>query len=493
MKWQRLALAFSLVAVLVSSLSVAAAAAPAATQARGTLAGPALDLSTMHRIQSYLRALGVDPATAIVERGARNYAGPRCPGAGWNCAGTTRPVIQIGTVAGGVNRFVARGGTSATVVQVAAAPAVTNTYTCTDEMVCTTTQTNTTGTNKATVRQKTTRKGDQGAQLDKQHADIVQTNDSGDNIVDISQSINQDLNSNGTPVVLQDQQAFQDVSGAPVSPCDDPDAGLCQQNGSGDNRATIDQYEAQSAHANGTSITQCQNTADGSDIPGCQHPMPMYCPTGGDRLACPNQLVVGEQDSDSGRNTADVDQDINQDEHATGPTDNTDCVTAPAPGICQQESNREGGMEIDHAQLSTGISRLDTSQVEHQTLKAPKGICGDCQFAFGPMSKPANQDDNPNDRIDIEQFSSQSADPGAQLDEFLEAECSTSGICHIDQEVRQNNDKFVNPDHCDAMFCDQIVECFSPASEGPACDNSTAALTKRRGRAVRGGPTPRSG
>ena len=35
----------------------------------------------------------------VTQRGARNYAGPNCPGKGWNCTTSTR-VLQISTSSG---------------------------------------------------------------------------------------------------------------------------------------------------------------------------------------------------------------------------------------------------------------------------------------------------------------------------------------------------------------------------------------------------------
>jgi hypothetical protein len=43
----------------------------------------------------------------VIQRGARNYAGPRCPGAGWNCT-TARRVLQTG----GENRVECSPGTA---------------------------------------------------------------------------------------------------------------------------------------------------------------------------------------------------------------------------------------------------------------------------------------------------------------------------------------------------------------------------------------------
>ena len=62
-----------------------------------------LDLSSMAKIRHYLRSIGVDPRDVVIQRGHRNYAGPHCPGKGWNCTRATR-VVQIAT-ASGQNQF----------------------------------------------------------------------------------------------------------------------------------------------------------------------------------------------------------------------------------------------------------------------------------------------------------------------------------------------------------------------------------------------------
>src|SRR5438552_2630646 len=50
--------------------------------------------SSPKSIDSYLRSIGVNPASMVWQRGARNYAGPNCPGKGWTCTKATR-VVQI--------------------------------------------------------------------------------------------------------------------------------------------------------------------------------------------------------------------------------------------------------------------------------------------------------------------------------------------------------------------------------------------------------------
>ena len=63
-----------------------------------------LDLSSMAKIRHYLRSIGVNPRDVVVQRGHKNYAGPYCPGKGWNCTRATR-VVQIATDSG-QNSFV---------------------------------------------------------------------------------------------------------------------------------------------------------------------------------------------------------------------------------------------------------------------------------------------------------------------------------------------------------------------------------------------------
>src|ERR671925_129074 len=86
---------------------LAATVALTLTAALTTVAAPAAsadgvpDLSTREAIEAYLISIGVDPADAVWQEGRRNYAGPRCPGAEWNCVAATTPIVQN-----------ARGGTT---------------------------------------------------------------------------------------------------------------------------------------------------------------------------------------------------------------------------------------------------------------------------------------------------------------------------------------------------------------------------------------------
>src|SRR4051812_6425946 len=103
-----------------SSQAAAAAKASTAGARRGELLRTT-NLNTLAGAARYLRAIGVDPRGLVIQRGARNYAGPNCPGAGWACTSTAHPVIQI-AAAGGKNTFLCSTGSCA-VVQATAASA----------------------------------------------------------------------------------------------------------------------------------------------------------------------------------------------------------------------------------------------------------------------------------------------------------------------------------------------------------------------------------
>ena len=89
---------FGAVIALVAAASMSSSAGTAATPS-----GARVDLSTDAAVKAYLQSIGVDTSTVAIQRGARNYAGPFCPGTGWNCT-TATSVVQIATP-GGQNEF----------------------------------------------------------------------------------------------------------------------------------------------------------------------------------------------------------------------------------------------------------------------------------------------------------------------------------------------------------------------------------------------------
>jgi len=63
-----------------------------------------VDVSTRASVVHYLRSVHVSTKGLVIQRGAHNYAGARCPGKAWACAKTRHTVVQIAK-RGGVNRY----------------------------------------------------------------------------------------------------------------------------------------------------------------------------------------------------------------------------------------------------------------------------------------------------------------------------------------------------------------------------------------------------
>jgi hypothetical protein len=81
----------------VSAAVVLAAAATVLVTAgagTGSATTSRVDLRDAAAVDSYLRSIGIDPATVVRQTGLLNYAGPNCPGAGWNCTTSSR-VLQL--------------------------------------------------------------------------------------------------------------------------------------------------------------------------------------------------------------------------------------------------------------------------------------------------------------------------------------------------------------------------------------------------------------
>src|SRR5919201_2019953 len=95
---------------LLLTVFCAATLTGAMTLVGGAQAGASgiIDLSTPAAIKQYLISIGVNPATAVWQQSLKNYAGPSCPGSGWNCVGTKAPVVQLAPP-GGTNIFDCRG------------------------------------------------------------------------------------------------------------------------------------------------------------------------------------------------------------------------------------------------------------------------------------------------------------------------------------------------------------------------------------------------
>src|SRR5438874_4520970 len=106
----------SFVGALIAAVALVSASGAATTKAQKVAR---IDVSTRAAVIHYLRSIHVNAKGAVIERGARNYAGARCPGKRWTCASTRHTVVQIAK-RGGENRFVCRRS-SCTVIQISGA------------------------------------------------------------------------------------------------------------------------------------------------------------------------------------------------------------------------------------------------------------------------------------------------------------------------------------------------------------------------------------
>jgi len=216
-----------------------------------------VDLSSVPKIKTYLRSLGIDPSGAVIQRGVRNYAGPNCPGFAWNCTAARGVVVQLAQA--GQNKFECSpsgdpGPISCTVFQENEDGS--NRATCRESsdvnpvvLSCVVTQENVNGDNHATIDQNVDQGGGatQSATVD---AELFQDNVSGSNFANLSQSISQSTSAVLSGMQSQDADFVADVD-------QDTDTG-------GNNHLQQSQTLHQSGRASGTgSILQMQ-TADHS-------------------------------------------------------------------------------------------------------------------------------------------------------------------------------------------------------------------------------------
>jgi len=225
------------------------------------------DLSSLSAIEAYLASIGVDPGSVVVQHGRFNYAGPNCPGAGWDCT-TANMVVQISTsTSPGANIFDCLPSLDAVIPALNECLIVQSsvlnpleTTTTLNSASCDTALDDGSGRTKCTIRQQS-KKGNNNAVI-QQHitqrvgspqsateiAEITQTSDSGRNTVRIVQTIDQSLNI-GTPAdPTQKQEAHQTAT-------------VDQSSGSGNNSSDVQQamLQVENAQSN-ANITQDQNT-----------------------------------------------------------------------------------------------------------------------------------------------------------------------------------------------------------------------------------------
>jgi hypothetical protein len=190
--------------VVAAAASVVLITSAGAAVNSGAKAGAArFDLSTRTGVVRYLSALGLDSRGFVIQRGRRNYAGPRCPGQGWNCTRSSR-VVQVAKQAGAVNRFEykARGTAASPCGAVQSNPGgniAKVSLTAGPSQSCTITQMSGTGNNSVQLSEAINQASGT-SQTASQDAQISQTSETGSNDARLSQQITQSISESGTAV-----------------------------------------------------------------------------------------------------------------------------------------------------------------------------------------------------------------------------------------------------------------------------------------------------
>lgn len=372
---------------VVAAVAAAAVSTTATASTTHAAAGARVDLATAAAAAGYLRSLGLDPRGFVVQRGAHNYAGPRCPGAGWTCT-TARRVLQVSTRSTDDNDFVCSPSTSTgpdacVIVQTAAGSD--NVAVCTERsgardrtQTCDVTQTNTTGANTVTVRQSLVPHGSGAAT---QSTTVTQTSTAGANGIDLAQSIAQDDNS-GTGSVAMTQTGSQDFE-------------LTQTSLSGPNTAVLAQSIGQTQTAkHATSGSQSQS----ADLKGHveQHSTGLSTVTVG-QSESQTQLSAGgvaqtqtgpmdccsSQDTNPG-DTFSITQTATHEQSPGGSSSETESAhfTSTGSGTATQtyngNSTTQSGSVIDSTQTCSG-GECTVAQPPESVLIAGTGDLGNTQ------------------------------------------------------------------------------------------------------------------
>ena len=392
-------------AVLAVLPNAGAATGPAVANEpdRAALTG----VSTVPQIKTYLRSLGLDPAHAVIQRGARNYAGPNCPGANWNCTSAS--------LKGTIVVQVSKAGQNVSVCDPEAEGEASLFTAPTDS--CVIEQFSETGNNKATCRQST------DANPAVLICDVTQFNESGNNHADI------------------DQRVRQTTGAAQMA---DVVASLDQQNESGNNHANLSQAISQSTRAAGSQSQDAEFDAD----------VTQNTDSGGDNFLQQSQTLDQDGRSSSSANqsqSADHFGEVDQDALVGGEEAYYAVSTA-------QQSEPEDG-----------FSKAHVIQSERQTLIGPGAQdqfgpmnCCSSQTGSPPQTQITIQQSST-------QKASQFDEGAATQAQEINGECLTDGTCTIKHNVSNEADSR-NEQVSGTGFQSLTTVCFA-GSEGGFCSD----------------------
>jgi hypothetical protein len=432
----------SVLAALVAAV-VLVSASGAGT---GKVRSARIDVSTRAAVVHYLRSIHLNPSGVVIQRGARNYAGSRCPGKAWSCTSTRHPVVQV-AAPGGKNTFTCSTAHCA-VVQVATATAATNTAKCIKTsgalQACFISQSSSSADNRAIVVETTSTSG--LAQLAALGAEIRQraTGASNSNTACVLQTVNANgstsTGGSNVSVVMEAHQAVRVVQ-------DSKHGGNSVQNASAASGGTcvagaLTQGQTLTSNVKGTgSITQRQNAVNLGPTLGA------------------NVWLDIEQNQSSGFFGT-----------ATGPNsavfNQTNTLTAVANTsvgpVRQTQSSVNGGIlakvNQDSRDVSTAIATQTETQCEDAHLSAAPFTCDTAtadpppgysltQTQFGPVRKGGGdsvQTGNSGDTFTITQSSKQDNDTGSGQTNVVQGDCHTDGNCTVAQTTTVQGETTTN-------------------------------------------------
>ena len=255
-----------------------------ATAGSSAQSSPLATLSHGGSATRYLSSIGLNPSGFVVQRGHRNYAGPKCPGKGWTCTKAHR-VLQLAT-AGGVNSVactssggggsVSSSSTSSaqtcTIVQVSTSGG--NNATCTEQasttsagtlaQTCSIQQQSGSGKNNATVTQTSLQgpsacsppsgTSDLQSEGGTQTASVIQWSSSGGGTANVSQTATQCAGTTTSSAAAQSQATSQTFTIQQGPPNFDPGHPVCTNTGS------LGATASQSQHQRGYATTASSGT-----------------------------------------------------------------------------------------------------------------------------------------------------------------------------------------------------------------------------------------
>jgi Bacterial Ig-like domain (group 3) len=375
-----------------------------ASAGSGAQASPWATLSHAGHEAQYLSSIGVNPKGFVVQRGHRNYAGPKCPGRGWTCTKSHR-VLQLAT-AGGVNSVACTssgGGGSVSSSSTSSA------------QTCTIVQVSTSGGNNATCTEQasTTSAGTLA-----QTCSIQQQSGSGKNSATVSQTGVQGPGSCSPPSGTSDLQSEGGTQTATV----------IQWSSAGGGTANVNQTASQCAGTTTTgAAAQSQATSQTFTI---QQGPPNFDPT---HPVCTNTGSLGATASQSQhqRGYATTAASGTQGQHADLIGHIDQCSNSHADYTANQSEDQFLAKNPAVTQTQVGPTSISgTRPVVRAKRALLKGAC--CSF----------QGTNGSDTCTITQNTSQVGNPTATQTEQLTTTVGTSGSCTGNISGTQNATPF---------------------------------------------------